>query len=241
MVKIFAHRGASGNYPENTMIAFEKAGEFGANGIETDVHMTKDGQLVLIHDETVDRTTNGKGFIKDYNYSEIESLDAGMWFNKRFKGEKIPKLEELIMMIKNRNIILNIELKNNIVIYEGIERKVIELIEKHDVVDKVIISSFNHYAIRKCMSINKNVETGLLYSTGLYKPEIYAEFVGSKCLHPYFYAIYNEDIIKGIKNKGIKINTYTVNEVKHMEFFAKNQVDGIITNFPKKLKNVISN
>lgn len=240
MVKVYAHRGASGNYPENTLIAFEKAIEFGADGIETDVHMTKDGHLVLIHDETVNRTTNGKGLIKDYYYSDLEKLDAGGWFNKKYEEAKIPKLEELLELVKDSNIILNLELKNNIVMYENLEEKVLNMIEKYSMEHRVIISSFNHYAIKKCISINNNVETGLLYSAGLYKPESYAKFVGSKYLHPYFYAIHNEDIIKSIKSEGIKINTYTVNEIKYMEFFVKNQVDGIITNFPEKLRNIIS-
>ncbi|GAA0178187.1 glycerophosphodiester phosphodiesterase [Clostridium sediminicola] len=239
MVKIYAHRGASGEYPENTMIAFKKAIELGADGIETDVQMTKDGELVLIHDETVNRTTNGKGLIKDYRYCELEKLDAGSWLDERYRDAKIPRLEDLFELVKDSNVVINIELKNNIIIYKNLEQKVIHMIEKYNMTNRVIISSFNHYAIKKCIEINKNIETGLLYTTGLYKPEFYAEYVGSKNLHPYYYAVYNEQILKGIKAKGIKVNIFTVNNESDMEFFVKNNVDGIITNFPKKLKRII--
>ncbi len=239
-MKNIAHRGASGYFPENTNISFLKAIEMGATGIETDVHLTKDGELVLIHDEKVDRTTNGTGFVKDLTYKEIRELDAGSWYDEKFKNEKIPHLEELLEIIAKEDIILNIELKNNIVQYKNIEEKVINLIYKYKVEKKIIISSFNHYAIRKCIEIDKNIDTGLLYVSGIYKPYKYAAIVGANYIHPYFYAIMDKDLIKETKNKGIGINAYGVNNQEHMKLLVQYGVSGIITDYPDLLEDILN-
>jgi glycerophosphoryl diester phosphodiesterase len=123
MIINYAHRGASGNYPENTMLSFQKALELGASGIETDVQMTSDGKLVLIHDERVDRTTDGVGFVKDYTYSELNKLDAGSWLSSDYANEKIPNFEGFLEFIKNTKLLLNLEIKSNIIQYPGIEKK----------------------------------------------------------------------------------------------------------------------
>ncbi len=240
MVKNIAHRGASGYFPENTRVSFLKAIEMGATGIETDVHLTKDGEPVLIHDEKVDRTTNGTGFVKDLTYKEIKELDAGSWYDEKYKNEKILHLEELLEIIAREDMILNIELKNNIVQYKDIEKKVINLIYKYKVEEKVIISSFNHYAIRKCIEIDKNIDTGLLYVSGIYKPYKYAKIVGVNNIHPYFYAILNKELIEETKNEGIGINAYGVNSAEHMKLLVEYGVDGIITDYPDLLDNILN-
>ena len=127
-MQVFAHRGYSAKYPENTMAAFKAALKFNVDGIELDVHETKDGALVVIHDEKVNRTTNGKGYVKDYTLKQIKELDAGSWFNKNFKGEKIPTLKEVLQLVKPTGKIVNIELKSNIIPYDGMDLKVVELI-----------------------------------------------------------------------------------------------------------------
>lgn len=234
----YAHRGASGYYPENTMVSFEKAVEMGCSGIETDVQMTKDGILVLIHDELVNRTTDKAGFVKDFTYSELKKLDAGSWLSKDFSGCRIPAVEELMLFAKNQDIIINFEIKTGVIEYKGIEEKLIGMIYKYNLTDRVILSSFNHYSTVKCKEISKDIKTGLLYMEGIYKPERYAKFVGADALHPYFYAL-NRDIIKDIKDEGIMINTFTVNDTDYMNYFYKLGIDGIITNYPDKLKNVM--
>lgn len=234
----YAHRGASGYYPENTIIAFQKAVEMGCGGIETDVQMTKDGYLVLMHDERVDRTTDGTGFIKDYTFSQLKKLDAGSWYSKDYSDEKIPAAEELIELVKDKNIIINFEIKSGLILYEKIEEKLIEIIYKYGIEDKVILSSFNHYSIVKCKEISRDIKTGLLYMEGLYKPEIYCRYTGADALHPFCYTL-NDEIINGIKKEGIKINTFTVNEEKHMKYFLEKKIDGIITNYPDKLNRVM--
>ncbi|KYH35486.1 glycerophosphoryl diester phosphodiesterase [Clostridium tepidiprofundi DSM 19306] len=238
MIINYAHRGASGTYPENTMLSFEKAFELGASGIETDVQMTSDGVLVLIHDERVDRTTDRIGFVKDYTYNDIRKLDAGSWLSDEFQNQRIPSFEELLIFMKGNNLFLNLELKSNIIQYPYIEKKVIETIYKYDMADRTILSSFNHYSMVKCKEIDKNIKIGLLYMSGLYRPEHYAKFVGAEALHPYFYSL-NEEIIRGIKSEGILINTFTVNDEKYMEMFIDSGIDGIITNYPEKLYKLL--
>ncbi|MGH4120459.1 glycerophosphodiester phosphodiesterase [Clostridium sp.] len=235
----YAHRGASAYFPENTMLSFEKALEMGCTGIETDVQMTKDGVLVLIHDEMVNRTTNGEGLVKDYTYIELNKLDAGSWMGEEFAGIKIPTVEELIYLLKDKNIIINFEIKSGVVIYEDIEQKLIELIYKHKISHKVILSSFNHYSIAKCNKISKEISTGILYMEGIYKPYNYAKTVGANAIHPYFLAI-NEEVIKETKKHKIHVNVFTVDDEKYMKSFLEMKVDGIITDYPDKLHKIIT-
>lgn len=231
-----AHRGFSGSYPENTMLAFQKAVELGCNGIETDVQLTKDGVAVICHDETLDRTTNGSGFVKNYTYLELSRLDAGMRKDSKFAGCKIPTLDEFLDYIKDKNILINLELKNSIVQYENIEEIVFDKVYRYGVQANCIISSFNHYSMVKCKQLDNNIKTGLLYDEILYHPEKYIEYVGADALHPNFHSVYSKEIIRNIKSKNIDINVYTVNEEKEMIDMINFGVDGIITNYPDKLK-----
>ncbi len=162
MTKVWAHRGASGYYPENTMTSFEGAIKQNADGIELDVHLSKDGYLIVCHDETLNRTTNGKGFIKQFDLYELKQLDAGSWYDKKYKGEKMPLLEEVIDLIKGTNMDLNIELKAGSIFYPGIEEKVLKMIEKYNIKEQVIISSFDHYALVKIKSLDSEIKTGIL-------------------------------------------------------------------------------
>lgn len=234
----YAHRGASGYYPENTMLAFEKAVELGCDGIETDVQLTSDGVLVLFHDELLDRTTNGKGFIAEKSYVEIEKLDAGIKRGKKFKGLKIPTLDELLDFAKYKNIILNLELKNGVIDYKNLENLVIKKVYDYGLEDRVIISSFNHYSLLRCRAIDSTIKLGALYECRIYEPGKYASNLGVNAVHPAFYTL-NEETVREIKSNNICINTWTVNEEKYMKLLMKLGVDGIITNYPDKLKKLI--
>jgi glycerophosphoryl diester phosphodiesterase len=186
----------------------------------------------------VNRTTDGTGFVKDYNYSEIKKLDAGSWNSDEFKGCSIPSVEELISLVKNTDIIVNFEVKNGVIQYKGIEEKLINTIYEHGLQSRVILSSFNHYSMVKAKEVSSEIKTGLLYMEGLFKPERYARFVGADALHPYFYALSAEGI-KEIKEEGLQINTFTVNDTNYMKYFLKLDIDGIITNYPDKMKKVM--
>lgn len=234
-----AHRGFSGRYPENTMLAFIKAIEAGSDGIETDVQLTKDRVAVICHDETLDRTTTGSGFINNYTYKELCDFDSGLNFGKEFEGLKIPTLDEFLDYVKDKNLYINLELKNGIILYENLEEIVIKKVHDYKLQDNVILSSFNHYSMVHCKKIDSNIKTGLLYEAGLFEPERYAEYVGADALHPQFFSVIHKPIVDAIKSKNLKINTYTVNEEKYMKELISLGIDGIITNFPDKLSKLL--
>jgi len=240
MIINYAHRGASGYFPENTMLSFKKALELGATGIETDVQMTSDGALVLIHDEYVNRTTTGLGLVKDFTYTALNNLDAGSWFSIKYKNEKIPTAQELIIFAKENNLLLNLELKNNIISYSGLEEKLINMIYKYEYQNKVILSSFNHYSMVHCKNISKEIKTGLLYEANLYQPEIYCKTTRADALHPYFHSI-NKKSIDNSKRLGLLINPFTVDVERDMANLIALGVDGLITNYPDKLNAVLKN
>ncbi|MHA0857912.1 glycerophosphodiester phosphodiesterase [Paenibacillus sp. CMAA1364] len=236
----FAHRGASAVCPENTMSSFTKGLELGASGIETDVQMTKDGQLVLIHDESVQRTTDGKGFVKDMNFDELSMYDAGSWFGHSFKSERIPLLEELLDLLRERDTILNIELKNGIFMYPGMEKKVIDLVRQFGMTERVILSSFNHYSLVHCKSIAPEIRTGILYMEGLYRPWNYAVSVGAETLHANHLTVRPELVVEAEKH-GITYLPFTANSPDRMKTLIHAGVSGMITDYPDVLDKILSN
>ncbi|MBB6218990.1 glycerophosphoryl diester phosphodiesterase [Anaerosolibacter carboniphilus] len=230
---IFAHRGASGYAPENTMAAFQKALEMGADGIELDVHLSKDGRLIVCHDETLQRTTNGMGWIKDMTLEEIRQYDGGSWFSEEYQREKVPVLEEVLDLIQSTKTLLNVEIKNGIVIYPGIERKVINLIRRYALEERTIISSFYHYSLVESKRIDPFIKTGALYVAGWLEPWEYARKIQADALHPIYHNI-DLAFVEGCRSYGIDINTYTVNEEADMARLAGMGVAGIITNHPDR-------
>lgn len=233
-----AHRGFSGKYPENTMRAFEAAVKAGCDGIETDLHMTKDGVIVICHDEKLDRTTDGEGFIVDYNYKELQKFNAGIHFNEGAFSDKIPTLDEFLDFVKDKGLFINIELKNNIFIYTGLEEEVIKRIHEYRLEENVILSSFNHYSMVKVKQLDPGIKTGLLYSATLYNVHEYAKKLGADAVHPFFPSLQDKNIVRKIKESGLKINTYTVNEKIYMKQLMDLGIDGIITNFPDMMKEL---
>ncbi|GLX68854.1 glycerophosphodiester phosphodiesterase [Paenibacillus glycanilyticus] len=234
----YAHRGASGNYPENTMIAFEQAITLGATGIETDVQMTKDGRLVLIHDEKLRRTTGVNALVAETLADEVLQLDAGSWFSPEFKDARIPTLEQLLELAKRTHTIVNIELKNGIVEYPGLERKVIETVQSYRMSDQVIISSFNHYSLIECNRIAPEIPTGILYMEGLYRPWKYAKSVGASALHASRYAVLPEWVAEAAQHDVI-YNVFTVNDPAEMKRLMQAGVAGIITDYPERLAAIL--
>lgn len=228
---IIAHRGASKQAPENTMAAFRRAVELGAGGIELDVHFSKDGHLMVTHDEQVDRTSNGKGLVRDKTFNELKSLDFGSWFSGSFKDEKIPELYEVLELIRDWDGILNIEIKNGPIFYPGIENAVSDAITRFNMLERTIVSSFNHYSLVDIRKINPAVRTAPLYMAGLFEPWEYARRIGACAIHPLFYNIIPE-IMKGCKMNGIMVNPFTVDQPEYIKAMAAAGVDGIITNVP---------
>lgn len=237
MTLILAHRGYAAAFPENTMKAFTEAAKAGADGLELDVQMTKDGELVVIHDEKIDRTTNGTGFVKDYNLKDLRKFDAGFNHKTLVKKEPIPLLEEVLAWLAETDLVCNIELKNSIIPYDGMEAKVISLIRDFDLSDKIIISSFNHYSIVYSYRLAPEIEIAPLLSEGLYMPWIYAQSIRAKGFHPHWRAAPDE-IVKASLESGIQVRPYTVNKESELERFFKVNCSAIITDDPAKAKKI---
>lgn len=233
-----AHRGFSGVYPENTMLAFKKAVEAGCDGVECDIHLTRDNIAVICHDPEIDRTTDGTGYIHDYTYDELRRFDAGIKKGKEFMGQRIPTLDEFLEYFSDKNMLVNVELKTDSMDYEGIEKILIEKTYRYKLEKHMIISSFNHYSIRKCLAIDSSIKTGLLYDNNLFEPEKYAALVGADALHPYYKTL-DEEIVKKAHKSSILINAWTVNQKEDMKYMLKLGIDGIITNYPDRLKSIM--
>lgn len=235
----FAHRGASAFCPENTMSAFSKAIALGATGIETDVQRTKDGVLVLIHDEALQRTAGDPRLVKDATYDELSALDAGSWFHPDYAGERIPKLEELLGLACKHGTMLNLELKNGVVSYEGMEAEVIAQVREFGMSDRVILSSFNHYSLYQCKMLASDIRTGILYMEGLFRPWDYAQTLHADALHAYHYAVLPEWVEEAAAS-GIAYHPFTVNDESRLEQLLEAKVAGIITDYPDRLERLLA-
>lgn len=235
MTKYFGHRGYSGNYPENTMLAFQKAMEAGADGIELDVQFSKDGRLVIIHDETLDRTTTGKGWVRDHTLEELKSLDASFKFTGQYGVNQIPTLCEVLDYMKDKDAVTNIELKTGVFEYEGIEEAVLNCVRKHNLSDKVIISSFNHYSILRMRKLAPELKCGLLTDCWLINAGKYVHDLDVPCYHPAFRNL-TPEITKEIKQYGLEINTWTVNTLEDFRNLESLGVDVAIGNYPELIK-----
>lgn len=231
MTEIFAHRGASGYAPENTLEAFRLAMEQGADGMELDVHLTKDGEVVVIHDETLDRTSNGHGNVRDYTLEELKKFSFHNHMEK-YQGVQIPTLKEALNLVKNSRIKVNIELKTGIYWYEGIEEKTMDIVKTIGMEDRVIYSSFNHYSIQKVLEQNSDAETAYLFSDVPLNMEKYAKDTGVKGLHPAVYHLKMADFLETYMKSGLKVRVWTVNNKEDMKMFIDAGVDAIITNYP---------
>lgn len=238
--KVFAHRGFSGNYPENTMLAFEKAVETGADGIEFDVHLSKDGQVVIMHDETISRTTGQNGRLKDLTLSEIKDLDASAGFRGVYGANPVPTLREYFEFIKDIPMITNIEMKSNIFDYVAMDKLVSDLIREYKLEERIIISGFNHYQIVRMMNLTPELKYGLLSESWIVDTGEYCNRLGVQCYHP-VRGNCTPELVKDMKDHHLEINTFTVNFEDEVEHLAELEVDGIITNYPDMALRVLNN
>lgn len=233
-----AHRGFKGAYPENTMLAYEKAIETGADGIEFDVHLTKDGELVIIHDETLERTTDGKGLVKDKTLRELKKLNASKG-NLSCEVQTIPTLREYFDFAKNKDIITNIELKTSIIRYEGIEKKVYDLINEHGMKDKIIISSFNHNSLIRIKEIDREIKCGVLESSRLYKPWEYVKNMGMEYFHPLNFTV-NKEIAEKFLENNIGLNIWFGKADYDFSKCLDLNPTGLITDFPDRVSDLLT-
>ncbi|MDO4942939.1 MAG: glycerophosphodiester phosphodiesterase [Lachnospiraceae bacterium] len=237
-MKNFAHRGFSGKYPENTMLAFQKAYEVGVDGIELDVQLTKDGELVIIHDESVDRTTDGTGYVRDYTLTELRNLDASYLYIGKTEKNLIPTFREYCEWVKDKDLITNIELKTGVFEYLGIEKQVLDLLQEYHLEEKVIISSFNHFSILRMKEMAPQLKYGLLSETWFIDAGAYVKSLDVACYHPIFRNL-TPEVVKELKSHNIEINTFTVNTREDVLDLYEKGIDSVIGNFPDMVREVL--
>ncbi len=243
MTKIICHRGDSGRYPENTMLAFQKAAQCGADGIETDVHLTKDGEVVLIHDERVDRTTDGTGFVKDMTLLQLQKLNAASGDQRQTGIQRIPTLEEFFAFLEPTGMSANVELKTGLFEYPGLEEKVWNLAERYHLQKRIIFSSFHGESLLRMKRVAPNAPCGLLTNGKLENPGQILEELGLQALHPWYLRL-NGTIIDQIQKKGLELNPYTPNMVLSLGWLISKNVTSVITNYPERamaLRRMIQN
>jgi len=225
MLKI-GHRGAKGYEPENTFVSFQKALDMQVDGIELDVHLSADGQIIVIHDETIDRTTNGKGFVNALSLCELNAFRID-------SKHQIPTLQEVFDLV-NQDCFINIELKS----YEATD-KVVSLIEKYVAkkgwkYDRFLVSSFDWNALQQVAFLNDKIPLGVLTETDLDLALAFAKFIQAKSIHPHFHLLTKENTAQ-MQEKGLQIFPWTINEYKDIQKIKTFNVNGIITDFPNRI------
>lgn len=230
-MEIIAHRGASGYAPENTLAAFRKAIQMGAKAIEFDVQMTKDGEIVVIHDYTLERTTTGKGFVMNATANEIRSYDAGSWYDKQFENEKVPLFKEVLEIIP-KDVTINVEIKKIVLDERQVEKKVMEVVKKQDRLENTIFSSFDHECLYNLRN-NYQVPIGVLISSNMIDPIGYVTMHDLKSYSiNQSVAFISSKFVKEAHQNGLKVLCYTVNDHKIAILLEEIGIDAIFTNYP---------
>lgn len=231
-VMVIGHRGASGYAPENTMTSFKMAKEMGADMIEYDVYMSADGVPVIMHDDKVDRTTDGTGSIEEMTLEQIKKLDAGSKTDKKYAGEKVPTLEEVVSWAAENKILMNIEIKG-----AGCEEKIVELLKKYKMTDKTIVSSFNHEFIKKIRKLEPKIEIAALIGD-VENIDAIVKNCHPDDLNPRFMKL-TKGQVADAHAAGLRVNVYTVNDAVFMRQMIGFGVDGIFTNNPDVLIKIL--
>lgn len=233
MQRIYGHRGASGYAPENTLEAFELAARMGADGVELDVHIARDGELVVAHDERVDRVADGSGLICEMTTPELKRLR----FNRthpEYEKATIPTLREVCELLKPTGLHINIELKNSYIPYEGLEERCVELIDQMGMRDRVLYSSFNHHSMCRMKAMDPSLRCGLLYEATMVRSWEYAHQLGADAIHPHFSELLVPDEVEKAHALGMMVNVYTVNEERDIRFCLNAGADILIGNYPDR-------
>ncbi|OOB79734.1 MAG: hypothetical protein BEN18_03380 [Epulopiscium sp. Nuni2H_MBin001] len=226
----FAHRGNCIDYPENTILAFQKALETGIGAIELDVHLCKDNKLVVIHDETTERTFTKRLVIRDTNYVDITDLVPRRVFFRETQQCGVPLLEDVIKLMEPyKDVVLNVELKTDVYEYTGIEQLVIDLLNKYNFKDRTILSSFNHETLKRCKAIDPTFYLAALHFLRCDTMVEDAVENGFKAINVCVEMFLTENIVPKAHDNGLKVNVYTVNEPEIMRKLAQIEVDGIFT------------
>lgn len=235
---IWAHRGASGYAPENTMEAFILAHQYGADGIELDVQMSADGELVVIHDEKINRTSDGKGDVKDFTFKQLRQFRYNRTKPQHARAD-IPTLREVLTYVHDRtDMTVDIEIKNSVYFYDGIEEKTMRMVRELGMEKRVNYSSFNHYAIRKIRELDPDTEVGLLFEDGMIDMPGYGHGLHVNSLNPRWNLLQYPDFLEDCRRYGLELNVWTVNDEPMMRRMFELGVHAIITNYPDRAVRV---
>jgi len=231
-VLVIAHRGASGNAPENTLAAFRKAVALGATFIETDLQLSRDARFVAIHDPTVNRTTNGQGAVHDMTLADLRKLDAGSWFGSEFAGERIPTLEEIFEFSKKNDVVFYLEIKPGAA--WGGEHALVGALRESGEIPRAVVISFDAAIVLNLRKIEPTLMTGLLYDGQIENPLDKAVEIGARQV-----AVRGDlvtpALIAQAKKKDLQVVCWTVNHPAHMRMLAAAGVDGIMSDYPDRL------
>lgn len=231
---IFAHRGVSAHYPENTIAAFQAAAKLPIAGIGLDVHLTADREVVVIHDETIDRTSNGSGYVKDLTLQQLRIFDFGSWFSPQYEDESIPTLGEVLELFAGTNHRINIELKTDVFAYEGIEALVLKEIATHQMIERVIISSFNHESLQTVAQIAPYIDIAPLFAEVLVDFTTYIALIPAKALHVHVPTAFRKSIKLALA-EGAIVRVYTVNTKQEARRLQQLGIQGIFTDDPVQI------
>lgn len=238
-IQVWGHRGASGCRPENTLSSFEEAVKEQADGVELDIQLTKDGKIVVCHDETIDRTSNGSGYIKDLTLDELHKYNFNMKFPDQPHAD-IPLMEEVFDLLKPSDLLINIELKTGVFDYEGIEEKIIALTHRKGFENRVIYSSFNHYSIKKIQKLDPHAKTAFLYSDGILDMPEYAHRHAVNALHPWIANLRYPGFMEKCREYGLDVNVWTVNTPEQIQYCHDMKVHAVIGNYPDIARGILS-
>ncbi len=237
--KVWAHRGASGYAPENTLEAFKLAAEMGADGVELDVQLTKDGEVVVAHDEWIDRVSDGSGEIGTFTLEELKQFNFNKTHPEYAEVCRIPTLREVLELLQDTGLTVNIELKTGLCFYKGIEEKVVSIVREMGYEKRVLYSSFNHTSVLKIREYCPDAQIAFLYGHELSKAADYAIMNGVYTLNPGVLCTYYEHEMEECQRKNVDINVWTVNEETEMKRLVKMGVHSIITNYPDRGRMVV--
>jgi glycerophosphoryl diester phosphodiesterase len=235
---VVGHRGAAGHAPENTFASFRTGIELGAPLVELDIHLSKDGQVIVIHDEIVDRTTDGSGAVADLTAEEIQRLDAGTWFGPEFAGERVPLLGEVLDWARGR-VGLVIELKLGPVWYPGIEEALVSTLREHQATDDVLVISNDHVAVWRVKQLEPAVKTAIMYGGRLLDTVAAARAAGADAVRPSHWMIVADDVA-ACHAAGLAVIPWTVNREEDMRRVVGLSVDGMSSNYPELLGRVLA-
>lgn len=224
------HRGAAGVAPENTLPAFQKAVQVGLDMAELDVQLTKDQQLVVIHDQDLSRVAGCSAKVKDLTLRELKELEVGSWWDEEYVGEQVPTLAEVIEVVKGE-LKLNIELKPGLEDPSLVIEQVVDLLQEKNFIDQVIVSSFNHQLVKQVKELNPNLTTAVLMAACSINPVAVIDWANADGLH-LEQAVVNKKVVTEVKAAGYFINAWTVNKLEIIEQFRQLGVTGIITDYP---------